>query len=504
MRFASGEDLPPEVLCYIVEWLLPEGRYPSKKGLAACSLTCHYWAKTIRPLLFARIRLYSLEDATHFQYLLDSPLPTVSPSIEQCAKVVHFDLRGAQTPDILYLIRVLAQRVVVEDVSFSSERNLGPPAPETPSAYTCVPFYGLPTTLPGASLPTNQLYLRDLDFENIRDLVKVVASLTRLLQCHCSNLTFKDHSPVTRVLGRSRCLENITVTGCSDGDLAAQIGLAFTIALHCRRPFAFDTDYRVTIMEAITALVPSSIYEGHLSASVDDQGEFIFWLVRSSNSFKANSTFSDLKYRVVIDGGSATYQTRPPDNSTPAHALDSKSLLMTFDQTKPEVLSALNWDNFDSSFVSLRRRLRLHLSFRSEQNLRWILDSAAEGKILTRISALPTIELSFQQGTASGMWGTVITKDELLSSSTQSTVQDADGQSHLSKNPVQLDNPTIPLPTVESLMKRDDTARAAAKEKFNKLIAGYWAGPGGQPKRQVAVVPARGRVKGKQVEVATI
>lgn len=88
MSPVSGADLPPEVISAIASSLAMEAPH-YKRGLAACSLTCRYWAGLIRPELFESLAVYAFEDLHRLIEFLDCPAPMPGPPLTQLVKSIR-------------------------------------------------------------------------------------------------------------------------------------------------------------------------------------------------------------------------------------------------------------------------------------------------------------------------------------------------------------------------------------------------------------------------------
>ncbi|GJE96147.1 hypothetical protein PsYK624_123400 [Phanerochaete sordida] len=62
---SAGQRVPPELIkriaLYCVEWDR-HGEPTDKRGIAACSLTCRYWAPLLTPMAFPRLVLRTAAD----------------------------------------------------------------------------------------------------------------------------------------------------------------------------------------------------------------------------------------------------------------------------------------------------------------------------------------------------------------------------------------------------------------------------------------------------------
>lgn len=232
-----GERIPQELFAPIIDALLYPVRSPSrhnhKRGLALCSLTCRYWAKRIRPALFRRLTIRTLQDISDLLYILDSR-SAVEPNFADCIRelvVEHCPVDGIpwihhvhsilrRLRDATVSLRIINQADNSQDSSTTSHTSIA--MTEIPLAY--------PRTLPSSILPISQLLLDGLRIRHISDLVRLIYALPTLRHCECRRLLFVDQSchslHTRRVLRRNMNLTSVSVSECGDGRLETQIALA--------------------------------------------------------------------------------------------------------------------------------------------------------------------------------------------------------------------------------------------------------------------------------------
>lgn len=81
-----------------------------KRGLAACGLTCRYWASVMRPLLFATLTLRSAEDVAQLMTFLRSAT-SLRPTLPECIDRLDIEMQGFQTLPWIHHIHKLSRRI---------------------------------------------------------------------------------------------------------------------------------------------------------------------------------------------------------------------------------------------------------------------------------------------------------------------------------------------------------------------------------------------------------
>lgn len=241
-RSANGAHLPPEVICEIAANIPDIHVYP-KGGIAACSLTCRYWASLLRPALFSYLGLRSSTDLAQLLEFLDSP-PILCPAIAQCLnRIGLFQRTGHPTPPWFHHVHIIAKRSGRKDLHFTLylwpemlPAYLGGALPIPSNAKSdTFPFsvLRLPRSLPGTILPVRVMRLRELRI-HARDLLRLIDSLPRLQSLSLLRVLFdEDLATITRYPRRStRALTYVDLQrrlGIGITDLRAELNLASSI-----------------------------------------------------------------------------------------------------------------------------------------------------------------------------------------------------------------------------------------------------------------------------------
>ncbi|GJE99980.1 hypothetical protein PsYK624_162570 [Phanerochaete sordida] len=264
MTAVTGADLPTEILLLILnelEWTVTDQddlnfRRSSKHGLAALSLVCKHWLKSIWPALFRLLTLHSADDLHFLWNIVDSAILANSRLLQEIA-VVHVHLDAAETKPWLVHLHKLSSRL--QGTIFEC-RIASHPDSFTSSPIVHAPFRSLPV-LPPSYVRLYRLTLAGLLFNNLHEVTQLIRSFTALTFCHCERLAFVDPSPVvqprrTRRQTTSTLLE-CHIVQCQGTSLFALATLGCDIigsAPHLSvAPSAWST-----VLEAVSAVVPQT------------------------------------------------------------------------------------------------------------------------------------------------------------------------------------------------------------------------------------------------------
>lgn len=261
MHIATGEDLPPELIYSILlrcrDW--DRDLKPTKRGLAACSLTCRFCARLIRPLLFERLVLRNATDVSRLLVYLDEP-DILVPNIRDCVSHVGFveDQTTSNIPWSHHVIRLHGQR---PQLTFSSEMSwiLISESQIQPQPTTLLPFSALPRTLPGPTLLIGHLNLRRLRLSSVKGLVDCAIHLG-MMEISLEEVAFVDsavHTPVPRRSRRHSRLQIVHMNRCFDEpELCSQYKLA-NILLTSRGKMRIDDRIASISGRTLLALSPN-------------------------------------------------------------------------------------------------------------------------------------------------------------------------------------------------------------------------------------------------------
>ena len=192
--------LPPELVHAILIQMRDrdEHRYPIKRGLASCSLTCRYWAPSIRPLLFEMLTLRSGEDVSQLVAFLDAD--SLQPALNSC---IHYlcmveDQALAESSwshQLIRLTRRLPEACILHWAVKGSSAASDSQHLLVRNRMSPLPFAALPRTLPPSILGrVFRLTLSGLSLRSLRDLARFLGNQMSCYGIELENVTFAEES----------------------------------------------------------------------------------------------------------------------------------------------------------------------------------------------------------------------------------------------------------------------------------------------------------------------
>ena len=193
---STGEKFPSEVIAQIVEALTMDDlamTRAQKADLAACSMTCRYWAAKIQPLLFASLELRNAED---IQYLLG--IISRKPHLGKIIDYIELAVYISTTPYIHHLPKLsevlsptATQAVSVHNMhSIYEEKSPASDIDVVALPRSANSLLGLPRAIPISALPITTLTLGNFKFTTRLGLLRLVTSLPKLTHCWLTNISF--------------------------------------------------------------------------------------------------------------------------------------------------------------------------------------------------------------------------------------------------------------------------------------------------------------------------
>lgn len=234
---ANSTRLPPEVIHNIVCFVRihPWAAFATpqdKRGVAGCSQVCRYWASLLRALLFRLLALRKAEDIAALLEILNCPIERPGPPLSLCIIELQVTQFCDWTVSTANTFRAVTQRLR-EDLVFLVLKVSDIPhsTPQSSSSATrtedYLPFFTLPTPLPGRLIPLTELFLDRVQMRRKVDLVRLLDNFSTIRKCTLTRLLFRDNSNIRRRLSRSTSkLRVLSVAECGDGALETQIELA--------------------------------------------------------------------------------------------------------------------------------------------------------------------------------------------------------------------------------------------------------------------------------------
>lgn len=190
-KYATVDDLPPELITRIVELL--SGALPEiwndqswrtglplelrKKELGNCSLVCKYWAKILRPKIFGVLALNSAEDGHRFHSFVTGPT-SQELSIAKLVKKVNISYDIA-APSWFHLVFLCWQPENGDALDPPVNVTVVNSALNPDTLQTLAPsfYHSLPRSLPPRIVHIGTLTLQSLSFADFPALRQFLASV---------------------------------------------------------------------------------------------------------------------------------------------------------------------------------------------------------------------------------------------------------------------------------------------------------------------------------------
>lgn len=210
-----GHSLPAEVISMVVDHLIAHytASPQAKRNMGLCSLTCWYWARRCRPLLFRELRLSCREDAvtlldlarkggirTWIRFLV---LLQKEPS---CPWTHNIYIQFQDViPDLLEITHILEWQATDTPRTASNTRSLHP---------------SVPRSLPAAFYRCNHVQLVNLHLRSPSNLFDLAGKLNMCTSLHCKDISWSatpgpiDHRSSRG--GRRYLMREVTLENCSD------------------------------------------------------------------------------------------------------------------------------------------------------------------------------------------------------------------------------------------------------------------------------------------------
>ncbi|KIP05704.1 hypothetical protein PHLGIDRAFT_488066 [Phlebiopsis gigantea 11061_1 CR5-6] len=404
MSPATGADLPPEVIHKILgelsanprrHWLpITSGQdCPTikKAGLAACSLACKHWAKTIRPILFAKIDICNVQDLFTLLSFLESSM-RFEPQLSKCIGALLVKLRDAETPPWLHHIQDITKHVwpLQIDLHFT----VTSPIPDSASWEGHLPLYGLPRRLPGAFCRLNLLQLENLRLRSDLDLFKFVDNFPSLCKCLLRKITFIEGSSAEQRRRRGNPSTSffyyVEAMQCEDGLPQSQLLLVSRLLSYVGRGSRIERGVWAQLLHAAAALAPAD----YSLASIA--------VMRNAFSLGPAGNFSD-HYPLVLSSAAsgASVQASPgwviaqDCNLRVPAATQINKLRLQFRRVPS--YEELRWDAFESAVLELAHVPEVTLSASADDvdGFKWFAESILSEKMLNRLKTAGKLILKY-------------------------------------------------------------------------------------------------------------
>ncbi|EKM50245.1 uncharacterized protein PHACADRAFT_201085 [Phanerochaete carnosa HHB-10118-sp] len=244
MSSATGADLPPEILSYILKsFTLADSYYdldPSRKlkhGLAGPALVCKHWSEAIRPILLRVFELCSAEDVQFLKNIVSSSEFTASCLTGAIKRIIICqEATGAKS----WLHHVHGLSTQLRETEFECiVGNCAGDVASVSMANRWAPFESVPGVTP-SYVRLSRLALDSVVFTSKTELAQLVDNFHTLLECNCERLTFLDPSLVVqsrRIWRRplpDRYSLECAIQECKDMVVPNQVTLAADIVAPAR------------------------------------------------------------------------------------------------------------------------------------------------------------------------------------------------------------------------------------------------------------------------------
>lgn len=356
-----------------------------KRGLAACSLTCRYWAACVRPMLFESIVLRNGEDVERLLQLLCYSVPLGYP-ILQCIVRLGIKIESSSQQPWLHHVSRLCGYMNSAGCSVYLDLSVDNHAQERHDllSSTALPFKCFPRSIPCSILPIYRITLDNLHLRRIGDLVRFIQGFPSLYACACRHVSFTDASyPSTIQLSPrqpSRMLTHITMSECGDGQLCTQLKLAAT-ALLIPRVLGLDDRTWAIAFRAAILMSPSDHHEAAASLhGSDDDTESDCYLGTSE--------------RGQIDIDEAHVASAFRVHRAQGTALASISFwTLHLQGARADVVRCMDWERFQRTLLELDAVPVLVVRSSNADAFKWLLEAVTQDAILAPAKYSGRLEL---------------------------------------------------------------------------------------------------------------
>ena len=273
MAFAAtlGGALPLEIVRMIVVSLTAHTQHDQeyKRGLAACSLTCHYWARILRPALFNRLTLRTSQEVSDLLSFLTLS-NNLSPALHDCIERIEYWITDNQLPPWLRLYRLskviphVYMELVIGDI-------LAPRNSVIPGASLLKNF---PRTLPPSLFPFGAVYVCCIDFSNASEFTSLFHNTAKLGYGALYDVFIMQKPPLRakRALRWKRRVElDVSAVELGSDTLSSQFRLASAILLLDSR-LCLDAVTWATAVNIIERLIPARYRLGQIEVDRGARG----------------------------------------------------------------------------------------------------------------------------------------------------------------------------------------------------------------------------------------
>lgn len=249
--------LPAELLLSIL-WHITQPRFGAKRGIAACSLVCRYWAEMLRPLLFKELRLRSNADIAFLVEVMQCPLSRPGRPLGNCIMKLRFSsVEDWSMSSVNHLSRILklCGRPFNSLLYLDIENRQASSSSRGTISQTYMPFSPFPRRPPTVPQFTS-ISLYNVQLQRQMDLVSLLDNCPSTRVFELQKVTFLEETKIwRRTLRSSSRLQCIQAVDCGDKSLGAQINLgAALVASQRRLRVDLDGDWAIALRVACALL----------------------------------------------------------------------------------------------------------------------------------------------------------------------------------------------------------------------------------------------------------
>lgn len=249
-----------------------------KTGLAACSLTCRYWATAIRPVLFSSLVLRSADDFDQMIALVEAPTSPAGDLVSTFVREVGIELDGSPQRPWLHHLRKLSVHLGpkrpprlrgMEPPSFLFRMRVVGDGHSNLESIHLLPFQDLPRSLPHIYPALLSLRLENLRLRPSRDLIRLVSRPPRLFSYWMERVSFPGgpRANVTLLSQIRRTSPTMAVVSrCGDGLARTQLSLAIAALPPPKYSGVHDHVWDIAF-QAVAAYTPEN--HDHVNVQVD-------------------------------------------------------------------------------------------------------------------------------------------------------------------------------------------------------------------------------------------
>lgn len=271
--YATGAALPNEIIAIIVTSFLSKS-IPGEIPLGTLSLVCRFWAKKLRRRIFSTLEIRSRNAFKQLLELLQNPGP-VQPSISQCIFMVRLRQEGLWGDPWLHHVQAELSKhvacqipfyITLENTStpYHQESSIAMYAPSTFSA-------ALPRTLPSACFPFQSLYLNDLRFRRILDLLRLI-DLAHLQSLWLKNIAIEQTTDwVPGIRRRRPDVAGVYVS--RSGAVEHELKIASYLLWHTRKGYPLDFSTWNILRDITISWLPPALTDIHVGMDTSADGK---------------------------------------------------------------------------------------------------------------------------------------------------------------------------------------------------------------------------------------